>query len=390
MATPRFTCITCQVSFQDPELQRGHYKTDWHRYNLKRKVAELPPVTAENFKQRVLSQCAAAEEETKHEFCSVCRKHFSSENAYTSHLRSKKHKEKLAQTDKSGDKEADDTIKSDKDVAEKNFTNLKENEAMVDSNKAKNKTERDSDEAIEDLPTDSDDEPEPLEISECLFCPHMSKDFEESLKHMSLVHGFFIPDLHYLTDIEGLISYLCKKVGVGYMCVFCSTKGKAFHSVEAVQQHMVNKCHCRLFFEGDAGLEYAEYFDYTSSYPKDLTRGGEDVNGDKQTDDTAAPDASLEVSDNLELVLASGAKLGHRSLRQVYKQHPPTLEQRKATLIGRLTAQYRAIGWKDEMGALDVTKRDEKWAAKMKQTRDMRLKVKANKLQQHFRPQVVF
>ncbi len=53
-----FTCITCRVAFADAELQRGHYKTDWHRYNLKRKVAELPPVTAENFQQRVLAQRA--------------------------------------------------------------------------------------------------------------------------------------------------------------------------------------------------------------------------------------------------------------------------------------------------------------------------------------------
>ena len=53
-----FTCISCRVAFAEPELQRAHYKTDWHRYNLKRKVAELPPVTAENFQSRVLAQRA--------------------------------------------------------------------------------------------------------------------------------------------------------------------------------------------------------------------------------------------------------------------------------------------------------------------------------------------
>jgi len=62
MAT--YTCITCRVVFADKEgndgvsaeLQKAHYKTDWHRYNLKRKVADLPPVTAENFLQRVVAQ----------------------------------------------------------------------------------------------------------------------------------------------------------------------------------------------------------------------------------------------------------------------------------------------------------------------------------------------
>ena len=53
-----FTCITCRVSFADADLQRSHYKTDWHRYNLKRKVADLPHVTVEGFNQRVLAQKA--------------------------------------------------------------------------------------------------------------------------------------------------------------------------------------------------------------------------------------------------------------------------------------------------------------------------------------------
>ena len=383
MASPSYTCITCRVSFTDPELQRGHYKTDWHRYNLKRKVAELPPVTAENFKQRVLTQRAVAEEQTKHEVCQVCKKHFSSENSYTSHLRSRKHKDKLAQTDNNGANETSDSTDPDKLVTEKNLANSKENEDAVDSNKA-----------LEDeLSTDSDCEPEPLEISECLFCPHTSKDLEASLKHMSLVHGFFIPDLDYLADIKGLISYLCEKVGVGYMCVLCNTQGKAFHSVESVQQHMVDKCHCRLFFEGDAALEYAEYYDYTPSYPKDPKH--EEDNGSKDdvaSGDTVLPDTSLRMSEDLELVLPSGAKVGHRSMRQMYKQRLPTFEQRKTALIGRLAMQYRAIGWKEQVGTEggELRKRDENWSIKMKQARETKLGVKANKMQHHFRPQVIF
>ena len=60
-----YTCITCRVLFaakdedseaEAAELQKAHYKTDWHRYNLKRKVADLPPVTAENFQERVSAQ----------------------------------------------------------------------------------------------------------------------------------------------------------------------------------------------------------------------------------------------------------------------------------------------------------------------------------------------
>ena len=38
MSAPLYTCITCRVGFRTAELQRNHYKSDWHRYNLKRKV----------------------------------------------------------------------------------------------------------------------------------------------------------------------------------------------------------------------------------------------------------------------------------------------------------------------------------------------------------------
>ncbi|XP_033991965.1 zinc finger protein 622-like isoform X2 [Trematomus bernacchii] len=90
-----YTCISCRVAFTDGEVQRAHYKTDWHRYNLKRKVADMPPVTAENFQERVLSQRVAAEKQLSDtaatEGCAVCSKKFSSINAYQNHLQSHKH-----------------------------------------------------------------------------------------------------------------------------------------------------------------------------------------------------------------------------------------------------------------------------------------------------------
>ena len=55
------TCVTCNVWFKEAEPQRQHYKTDWHRYNLKRKVVGLPPVSAEAFVRRVKAQQAQTE-----------------------------------------------------------------------------------------------------------------------------------------------------------------------------------------------------------------------------------------------------------------------------------------------------------------------------------------
>ena len=385
MASGGYTCITCRVAFVDPELQRSHYKTDWHRYNLKRKVAELPPVTAENFKERVLAQRAVDTTEAKHEFCQICKKHFTSENSYQSHLRSRRHKErevtvqklKAQELEKSDSSPQKQTGVSDSGIVERNERNLKEDQIDKEVS-ADSQGEEDS---------DSEFEPEPLEITECLFCPQTSDDLESNLKHMSLAHGFFIPDLAYLVDVKGLVMHLCEKVGVGNMCLYCNEKGKAFHSIEAAQHHMVDKCHCKIFFEGDAALEFAEFYDYAKSYP-DYKCDGEKTEGD----DTTMPDSSLSVTDDLELVLPSGAKVGHRAMKQIYKQHLPTVEQRRSVVIGQLMSQYRALGWKGYGGGDGGKKRerDEVWVRRMEQARTTKLSTKANKFQKHFRPQVVF
>lgn len=35
---PGLTCNACNKEFNDDAEQKLHYKSDWHRYNLKRKV----------------------------------------------------------------------------------------------------------------------------------------------------------------------------------------------------------------------------------------------------------------------------------------------------------------------------------------------------------------
>ena len=372
MSTPqRFTCITCRVAFEDADTQRSHYKTDWHRYNLKRKVAELLPVSAENFQDKVLVHRDTTVEKDNHRICEACKKHFTSQNSYESHLRSRKHRETLARIEKH-------TVKgSSKDKEE------------VEARSDEAKEEKKEDEVLSEAGS-SEPEPEPLELTECLFCQHESASMEQSLGHMSKVHGFFIPELDYLVDLKGLITYLCEMVGVYYTCLYCNERGKTFHSVESAQQHMVDKCHCKIFFEGDAALEYAEYYNYMKSYPSSGA-DAEHSEGDVGEEDNrlAILDSNLDVTGELELVLPSGARVGHRALRLYYRQRVPTLEQRKSTLLSRLMSQYRALGWK-ESGKGSSQQRDATWAIKMQSARDMKLGVKANKLQHHFRPQVVF
>ena len=371
------TCITCRVAFQDSNLQRGHYKTDWHRYNLKRKVVELPPVTAEEFQKRVLAQREANAEQEKQPGtfnCDVCKKHFSSQNAYETHLQSRKHREAITKAEKA--------VKEDKD--------------LVAANNEKNEQKKSNqDDAASDVDIDNNEEfvPEPLDITECLFCPHDSVDLESSLKHMGRSHGFMIPDLDYLINVKGLMSLLCEKVGVGNMCLYCNTKGKAFHSVEAVQNHMVDKGHCKLLFDGDAALEYSQFYDYRTSYPDHDEQSG----SDDDTSDVISGVNNLTVNENLELVLPSGATVGHRSLKLYYQQHLPSEERtrtsKRPALVGKLMTEYRALGWKGkESKEVEVrkAKQGEASAYKDRKQQDLRMGVKGNKLQTHFRPQVIF
>ena len=51
-----FTCISCRVAFEDASEQRTHFSTDWHRYNMKRRVASLPPVAATAFNEKVIER----------------------------------------------------------------------------------------------------------------------------------------------------------------------------------------------------------------------------------------------------------------------------------------------------------------------------------------------
>ena len=52
--TTALGCSQCQVkAFETLTEQRSHFASDWHRYNVKRKLANKPAVDAESFEQLV-------------------------------------------------------------------------------------------------------------------------------------------------------------------------------------------------------------------------------------------------------------------------------------------------------------------------------------------------
>jgi pre-60S factor REI1 len=145
-------------------------------------------------------------------------------------------------------------------------------------------------------------------------------------------HSFFIPDADYLVDLEGLLTYLGEKVGKtcttvlstflhhclslqvgqGYLCLWCNVKSKVFQSLPAVQKHMLDKGHCKLRYDGNAFLEYSRFYDYHASYPE-----GEEAA--MEEDDEEEVEVDTIDDSGYELVLPSGARIGHRSLMKYYK-----------------------------------------------------------------------
>ena len=78
---------------------------------------------------------------------------------------------------------------------------------------------------------------------------------------------------------------------------------------------MIDKGHCKLLHEGDAIVEFADFYDYSTSYP--------DEEKDDCEDRKARPDDEIDLhmldDSGYELVLPSGAKIGHRSLLRYYR-----------------------------------------------------------------------
>eukprot|EP00794_Sanderia_malayensis_P003578 gene3578-4082_t len=340
-----YSCLSCRVSFINSDLQRSHYKSNWHRYNLKRKVASLPPITQELFEEKLLQQKAEAEDKKKDtsRFCNVCNKSFTNAKAFDNHMSSKKHKSVEA---KSGG-----CI------------------GHVEVEQAKKKSD-----CEEELSKDK---------------ASGSVSVEQSLHHMTKSHSFFIPDIDYITELENFIVYLGAKVGDGKICLYCNKKSPTFQTVDAVRKHMRDKGHCMVDFEGDNALEYSDFYDFSSSY------SNFDPETDDIDDDTEVQQGTLDVDeDTMELVLPSGSRAGHRAFKHYYNQSiPPAHLQRKKerAMIKGLNVAYKSLGWH---GTVSQATRQSMSATRTSrqqgQRRDLKLGLKANKFQPHLRPQVIF
>lgn len=302
-----------------------HYKSDWHRYNLKRKEAGLTPVTEEDFKARLEAAVALRRERAN----------------------------KKEQNSKSHLKHKNLSNKNNNSVS-LSGSNKSDAGNINDSNSARMETNET--EGNGDNPEDSkndDDEDIVIDPLQSLFDNHKCKTVQANIEYMQLKYGFFVPDVEYLTDPEGLIGYCAEKIFMGHICLYCQ---KTFRSGQATQRHMIAKQHCKLRYEENIDLEEFEVFydfekankDYldeqqqyqnkthtNTSAKKDISDADmdddsddewEDVEDDEETDDMydgytdALVTNGFGVTELGELILPSGKVIGHRTLSKYYNQ----------------------------------------------------------------------
>lgn len=182
-------CTACLDTFESAKEQRDHCKSERHLYNTKRKLAGLKPISQDIWEQK-LREARAADQAAK--------------TKGTSHLKAKENKNK---------KQGGDTTPSSQAESQR---------AVVQQG--------------------------PLGACDSLFDNKHFKTPEDSLKYMEKTFGFWIPDKEYVTNLEGLLDFLAKKVSEPpYACICCD---RPFPDLAAVRRHMEDKGHRHLGTEG--------------------------------------------------------------------------------------------------------------------------------------------
>ncbi|KAL7266645.1 pre-60S factor rei1 [Rhizina undulata] len=307
--THPFTCNTCQVAFRNHDQQRTHYHTDWHQYNLKRKIASLPPLSSETFAEKVLhaktSSRLEREKATFEKLCQACNKVYYSENAYANHVGSYKHRQNVAMLQTAGlraggrgiigggpalvdskgtmderdetgsvisstfslgepavvdDDERQKEIKEAKIQAETEFAGMVKDLKISENPKETNQTTS----GVSTAEEEDIQEPTELPLEACLFCTYVSPSLQLNISHMTKAHGLFIPERDYLVDLEGLFGYLGQKLLFGNQCLYCN---KIKGGLEGIRTHMRDKGHTMLGFESEEQqIELGQFYDFRSSY----------------------------------------------------------------------------------------------------------------------------
>ena len=303
-------CTTCRVPLNTQDESRAHYKTSFHTYNLKRKYVSLPPVSSEVYEYKQKESALLATIEEKVYKCDCCNKVFPTQKSLSKHIRNNQ-------------------------VSLKPF--------LVDHRLT------------------------------CLICNEVFLTIELNIKHMLETHGFFIPNLEDVKNLEGLLEYLHKKVRELMLCLYCNNRqGHNFRTLQAVQQHMVDKQHCFLNTDEDEE-EFKEFyiceegsFEVLSS--EEEIKLNEYIDLDSQSSDTysfsligsnhTGLPPGITLTNIGELRLENGKIIGTKEFARFYKQNFKVIPKRLQDLLAIVSEAHENIGnnytWKSKREFVDA------------------------------------
>lgn len=330
VATPQLTSTTAPGKvFASRQKLADHYKSDWHKYNLKRREAGLPLLLESDFQARLAAALSLRKEDVRDG---------------TNHLKRGKKQRK----------------------------NRKHCGASAEKGEETTTTE-------EEHPPEVAKEQVDIDPKQCLFDRHYSSTVSANADRMYRKYGFFIPDSEYLTDLEGLIGYCHEKIKLGHMCLYCH---KVFPTWHGCQKHMISKRHAKLCYEAGIDLEdLSVFYDFTEADGEFLqsigTNLAEKTDDDTQEDEVMEDDGDedwedisddedgasdadageemeeddqygeqlaqfgFDVTELGELVLPNGRVIGHRALSRYYRQRVPSRDTNNSTAV---VAARRAAG----------------------------------------------
>ena len=199
--TPSLTSTTAPgKTFASRAELAQHYKSDWHRYNLKRREAGLVLLGEDEFQARLEAALALKQERENKK-----------ERSGRDHLKkSKQHRNKQQVTTKS-QAQAYDQIKAQNEEPMNHNGDDEMNNVEETATTTLQKQQQ------------HDEEPPEINPRQCLFDKHISPSVEANLERMQRKYGFFVPDQEYLVDPEGLVGYCQEKNQIGSLLLVLST-----------------------------------------------------------------------------------------------------------------------------------------------------------------------
>mmetsp|Transcript_17078 Transcript_17078/g.21279 ORF Transcript_17078/g.21279 Transcript_17078/m.21279 type:complete len:332 (-) Transcript_17078:325-1320(-) len=273
--------------FATREELAKHYKSDWHRYNLKRKEAGLAPVTEDDFNARLEAAMALRKEREGRELRD-------GKDHLKDKTKNRKTKKEAVVTD---DEDKVDAPKNDGGATGGSGGEMK-NEAMEVENDNGDDDDDDDDETSDKM--DTEEAPPEINPLQSLFDNTTHCTLAENLEYMHQKYDFFIPDREYLEDVEGFVGYCAEKIKLGQVCLYCQ---KGFKSYSAVQRHMIAKSHCKVRYEAGVDLqEFEDFYDFREANEDFLGKVKDEsfvvVDGNDDDDDDDDDDEDVSDDDN--------------------------------------------------------------------------------------------